>query len=135
MQPDFSCLYVEDDLMSRQVMQMTMEVMMGVQNLTILEDSEDFEHRLKNLSPKPDLVMLDIHVRPLDGFEMLNVVRKQPAFADTKVIALTASVMSEEIEQLRDSGFNGAIAKPFSAQEFPELIERVLAGESVWHIS
>ena len=127
-------LYVEDDSLSREIMTMLMENAMGVEHLTIFADSTDFLSRVQALDDTPDVVMLDIHVKPYDGFEMLTMLRQQPAYSSTKIIALTASVMNEEIERLRVSGFDGAIAKPLSIGTFPELMKRVLNGETIWHI-
>jgi len=129
-----SFLYVEDDPRSREVMQLIMTRAMTVRNLKIFEDSTDFYAKLNGLTDKPDVVLLDIHVKPYDGFEMLEMIRTTPKVKYAKVIALTASVMNEEVEVMRIRGFDGAIGKPLSMSSFPDLIRRVVAGEAVWHI-
>jgi CheY-like chemotaxis protein len=63
------------------------------------------------------------------------MIRELPSFSDTIVVALTASVMNEEIDQLRTEGFDGAIAKPLNREKFPDLLEKILASEKVWHIA
>lgn len=128
-------LYVEDDPLSREVMQMIMGNGIGVTKLSIFEDSKDFMPRLKALNAHPDIILLDVHLKPLNGMDMLKMLRADPEYHTTKVIALTASVMNEEIEQLRASGFDGGIAKPLSVTTFPGLLERITAGETVWHIT
>lgn len=130
-----SFLYVEDDESSRTVMRLIMERALGVQNLTIFEDSSDFMARVKALSNCPDVILLDIHIRPHDGFELLRVLRAEPECRHVKIVALTASVMNEEVEQLRSSGFDGAISKPLGISTFTDLIGHILNGEMVWHIS
>ncbi len=129
------CLYVEDDSMSREVMRMMMQRVPHVEALTIFEDSANFAARINTLTPVPGLILLDIHVAPMDGFAMLAQLRADPRFATSRIVALTASVMNEEVTQLRTSGFDGAIAKPLSLQSFPALIDRIMRGESVWHIA
>jgi CheY-like chemotaxis protein len=131
----YSYLYVEDDPNSREIMQMLMENVMDVRSLSVFDDSKDFFQRLKSLRGSPDVILLDIHVKPYDGFEMLNLIKADPAYDDSKVIALTASVMNEEVTKLRTSGFDGAIAKPVSIQTFPDMIARILAGETVWYVA
>jgi hypothetical protein len=42
--------------------------------------------------------------------------------------------MNEEVEMLQDAGFDGGIAKPIDQQVFPQLIERIMAGEDIWSI-
>ena len=132
---DYAYLYVEDDPFSREIMQMLMENVMDVRNLTIFDDSTNFIDHLKLLQPKPDVILLDIHVKPHSGFEMLKWVREDPAYQNSKVIALTASVMNEEVAKLRESGFDAAIAKPLSMQTFPDMIARVMSGETVWYVA
>lgn len=131
----YTYLYVEDDQLSQEVMQLIMVQSMGVNKLTVFADSSDFMNRLMALDQKPQIILLDIHIRPLDGFEMLRLLRAHPAFSGVKIVALTASVMNEEVERLRHSGFDGAVAKPLSVQTFPALMQRVIEGEAVWHIA
>src|SRR5687767_11761166 len=102
---DHSYAYIEDDSLSREVMKMILERMMKVDHALILEDSTDFVKRLSAMQPIPDVILLDIHVQPYSGFEMLAALRKVPAFTNAIIIALTASVMNDEIEQLREAGF------------------------------
>jgi CheY-like chemotaxis protein len=130
-----SYLYVEDDPLSREIMQMILKDVLGVTNLIMLENSSDFIAKLKSLNANPDVILLDIHVRPCDGFEMLRLLRMESEFQHSKVIALTASVMNEEVEKLRKSGFDGTIGKPLSIQTFPNLLGRILDGQSVWHVA
>lgn len=130
-----SYLYVEDEPLSREIMHMIMSNVIGATKLTIFEDSRDFLARVKALPQTPDMIMLDIHVKPIDGFEMLRLLRADPAFKNARIVALTASVMNEEILRLRTSGFQGAIGKPLSLHTFPDLLQRVIAGETVWHVA
>jgi CheY-like chemotaxis protein len=127
-------LYVEDDLQSRRVMNLLLVADMGLSNVTIFENSEDFMARVLALDLKPDLIFLDIHVRPCSGFEMLAMLRSDEAFHDVPVVALTASVMNEEVINLRTAGFNGVVAKPIKIEAFPGIMERVLNGDEVWQV-
>jgi CheY-like chemotaxis protein len=130
---DAAFLYVEDDPLSREIMQVMLHNL-GYTKLTIFEDSTNFEEQLDNLGFQPTQIFLDIHLKPLDGFEMLRILRRRPDFANTVVIAITASVMNEEVAQLKDAGFDGAIGKPLDFENFAMLIERVLNGEQVWYV-
>jgi len=130
-----SFLYVEDDPRSCQVMELIMKNVMGVKHLAIFNDSSNFLSRLKTIEPQPSVILLDVNIKPHDGFEMLNMIRADSEIKPTKVIALTASVMNEEVERLRTMGFDGAISKPLSVSVFPGLIELIVHGESVWYIA
>lgn len=103
-------------------------------DLVIFEDSADFLTRAAALEPRPSLFFLDIHVRPHTGFDMLEMLRGSEDFATTPVVAMTASVMNEEIQRLRHAGFNGCIAKPIDMDTFPRSVQRILDGESIWNI-
>ncbi len=126
-------LYIEDDPISREVMQLMLQGL-GYSRVTILDSSADFMARIAALPSVPDVIFLDIHIQPHDGFEMLAGLRQHPVFASRSVIAVTASVMNEEVQRLRDAGFDGAIGKPLDFENFAALVERALGGESVWHI-
>ena len=127
-------LYVEDDDGSRQVMQMAQRMSPLAMNIVILEDSHAFEAHLLALDPEPELILLDIHVQPITGFEMLKIIRKHALFDDVPIIALTASVMNEEIDTLRCAGFDGVVSKPIDLDEFPELMQQALLGANIWHV-
>jgi two-component system cell cycle response regulator DivK len=105
------------------------------QSLVTFEDSADFIARVETLTPQPNIIFLDIHVPPYNGFAMLEMLRQNPAYGKTKIVALTASVMNEEIARLRSAGFDGAIGKPLDFEQFPTLLERLIRGDEVWHIS
>ena len=128
-------LYVEDDPPSRKVMSLILTKSAGVANHAVFENSENFLSRLNALAFTPDIFLLDIHLAPLDGFAILQVLRASAEYRSRKVIALTASVMNEEVQRLRAAGFDGAISKPVDHRQIPILLERVFNGESVWSIS
>lgn len=128
----YSLLYVEDDLGSRKVMQGLVELLPLPVLLTTLENSDNFLDHVAAIEPEPDLFLLDIHVKPLSGFEMLSLLRQHEYYQNKMIVALTASVMNEEITRLKEAGFDGMLAKPLKFKEFPNLIERILKGEHLW---
>lgn len=128
-------LYVEDDPSSITIMKLIVENLMKIPSLTIFRGSEGFPEKLNHLEKIPDIFLLDIHITPYDGFEMLAILRADKRFKKSKIIAVTASVMGEEVDQLKQSGFDGAISKPLNISLFPDLIARVVKGENVWFIS
>ncbi|MCI0710063.1 MAG: response regulator [Chloroflexi bacterium] len=135
MYDEHTFLYVEDDSLSREVMSMIFRAAMEIDTLTVFEDSHNFEARLRALPQRPSMILLDIHVPPIDGFGMLAIIKNMPELEGVPVIAVTASVMNEEFNQFKDEGFDGAIGKPVNVETFPPLIERIMNGEEVWHIS
>lgn len=128
-------VYVEDDQNSIIVMKMVVERVMGLSKLHVLQSRADFVQQVKEIGVVPDIFLLDIHMKPYGGIELLSMLRNDPQFQVSKVIALTASVTNEEVALLKRGGFDGAIAKPLNIDIFPELIDRIMNGEQVWHIS
>lgn len=130
-----SVLYVEDDALSRMVVEIILREKMGLLNVAIFSDSSDFEARMDEFAFVPDIILLDIHVKPISGFEMLEILHQNPVYRHKPIVALTASVMNEEVDRLRSAGFNGVLAKPVNADSFPNLLQRLLAGEYIWSIT
>jgi len=126
--------YVEDDKKSRMVMDMLLKEHLNLTKTKILPDSHHFEANINTLPFQPDIIFLDIHMEPLNGFEMLNILRQHETLKAKPIVALTASVMNEEVQQLRDAGFNGVIPKPIDIRTFPNTLNRLLDGEQVWGI-
>lgn len=128
-------LYVEDDPGSRKVMRILVERLEDSVQLVILDDSTDFMQTVHQQDVSFDIFLLDIHVVPHDGFQMLEMIRKDEHYADKMVVALTASVMNEEINRLREAGFDGVLAKPLNFHSFPATFERILNGEHIWTVN
>jgi CheY-like chemotaxis protein len=126
-------LYVEDDTTSRMVMEIVLQ-QMNLTHIAIFENSANFAERLAQLPFQPDLIFLDIHMEPISGFEMLAILRALPQYEKCSIVALTASVMNEEVIKLREAGFNGVIPKPIDIDAFPELVEKLVAGQEVWRV-
>jgi CheY-like chemotaxis protein len=127
-------VYVEDDEASLVVMKAIVERIMKLQTLYVLQNRADFVEQVKQIGMMPDIFLFDIQMKPYDGFDLLAMLRDDPEFNKSKVVALTASVMSEEVARLKRRGFDGAIAKPLNIEAFPDLIAKIINGESVWYI-
>jgi len=81
------------------------------------------------LTHQPDLVLLDINMPHMDGYQVLNVLKSDADLKDVPVIAVTANAMPRDIERGRAAGFNGYITKPLNLTEFLETIDGFLAGK------
>jgi CheY-like chemotaxis protein len=127
-------VYVEDDEASIIVMKAIVEKVMKLQTLYVLQNRDDFMKQVRQIGVTPDIFLFDIQMKPYDGFDLLSMLRDDPEYKEGKVVALTASVMSEEVARLKRRGFDGAIAKPLNIEAFPDLIAKIMNGESVWYI-
>ncbi len=76
---------------------------------------------------QPTLVLLDLSMPKMDGWEMLRRIRAQPETSRIPVIALTAHAMDGDRERVMDAGFDGYISKPFDVMTLPSEIQQALA--------
>jgi two-component system cell cycle response regulator DivK len=84
--------------------------------------------------PRVDLILLDIHLPEEDGYHVLDRLRDDERFQETRVVAVTADVSSTNLSRARAAGFDGFLAKPLNVDLFPDQIRRILDGEAVWDL-
>ncbi len=77
---------------------------------------------------RPDLILLDLQMPVMDGFEVIRALRDTPELHATKVIAVTSFAMKGDREEALKSGFDEYLAKPIDTRRLPEIIKKVLGG-------
>jgi DNA-binding response OmpR family regulator len=75
---------------------------------------------------KPDLVLLDIMLPGIDGYEVCEIIRLNPNFRNVKIIFLTAKGREEEIAKGMALGAEAYITKPFSNAELVAKVKEIL---------
>ena len=76
---------------------------------------------------KPDLVLLDVMMPGMDGWEVCRVIKQHPQLGDTKVVMVTAKGgFEDKFEGLR-SGADDYVVKPVDFKELMDKVERNLA--------
>ena len=79
------------------------------------------------LTSLPTLILLDINMPGMNGYEVLESLRQDPRLRDTPVIAVTANAMPADLERGRAAGFARYLTKPFHIDQFVATITEVLA--------
>jgi CheY-like chemotaxis protein len=79
---------------------------------------------------RPDLILLDIQMPEMDGYEVAAAVREQPTLASVRIVAVTAFAMVGDQERIIAAGFDGYLTKPISPETFVRDVEQFLARES-----
>jgi CheY-like chemotaxis protein len=75
---------------------------------------------------RPTLVLLDLSMPRMSGWDVLKVIRDDETTRDLPVIAITAQVMSGDRESVLEAGFDGYIPKPISVSTIIKTIEEIL---------
>ncbi|HVU79285.1 MAG TPA: response regulator [Gaiellaceae bacterium] len=75
---------------------------------------------------RPALVVLDVMMPRRTGLEVLADLRSDPALREVKVVLLSARVQDTDVEGGLGAGADAYVAKPFTAQELVETVERLL---------
>ena len=75
---------------------------------------------------KPNLILMDIQLPGMSGIEALKALRAAPATAGIPVIAITASVMQQDRQQIMSAGFNGFIEKPINLRVFLDTVQKAM---------
>lgn len=82
----------------------------------------------KTMEEKPDLIILDLKLPKMDGFEVLKKLRSHPSFKNTPVIVLSGYGYQWEMEKASALGANDYLVKPHKKDELLEKV-RSLIGE------
>jgi PAS domain S-box-containing protein len=80
------------------------------------------------LTCSPDLILLDINMPGMNGYQVLEVLRAEASLNAIPVVAVTANAMLRDIERGREAGFTEYITKPLDVTKFIEMIDRLLGG-------
>ncbi len=114
-----SILIVDDDM--RNIFALSTVLQTYDMNIEIANNGHE---ALKKLDEKPDtdLVLMDIMMPEMDGYEAMQEIRNQSRFAKTPIIALTAKAMKNDREKCIAAGANDYISKPVDIDKLMSMI-------------
>jgi CheY-like chemotaxis protein len=73
----------------------------------------------------PDLILLDIMMPEMDGFQTINQIKKHPRWANIPIFAVTAKAMVEDKEVILRNGFDDYIPKPINSSVLSIKIRKI----------
>ena len=119
-------LLVEDNEINQQVAQ---ELLQGAGlEVTIANDGKEGVEAVD--ATDFDVVLMDVQMPVMGGYEATRAIRQKPGFADLPIIAMTANVMAGDRERCIDAGMNDHVAKPIDPDDlFRTLAAYVEPGE------
>lgn len=119
-----SILLVDDDHYAREIFQIVMEH--HEIPFTIVSDAEDALVYLRDNNP--DVVVMDIFLPGMDGYQAVQEIRKTTRGATCKVVATTAYYTNDTPQEVRTRGFDGFIPKPFTPSGLVSYLQSVHTG-------
>lgn len=81
---------------------------------------------------RPDLIFLDVQLPDISGFEVCVRLRREPRFAATKIVMLTAAAQETDVARGLAAGANHYLTKPFSPVRLLSLVESMAPHAPVW---
>ena len=98
----------------------------GYEVVTAYDGREALE---KVKAEKPDLVVLDVMMPYMDGFEVLKALRREPETENLPVIMLTAKAQDKDVFEGYHYGADMYLTKPFNPMELVTFVKRIAAGQ------
>ena len=96
---------------------------------TVVTANDGKEALEKVAEENPDLVVLDVMMPYMDGFEVLQNLRRSPATRDIPVIMLTAKAQDADVFKGWQSGVDCYLTKPFNPMELLSFVKRIFSAE------
>lgn len=116
-------LYVEDSLANLRMVEQLIARQPELKLLSAVTGKQGIELAHTN---QPEVILMDINLPDISGFEALRVLRNDPATAHIPVVAISANAMSHDIEKGLEAGFFRYLTKPVDIDEFMETLDVAL---------
>ncbi len=121
-------LLVEDNAINRQVAEELLEAVA----LEVDVAQDGFEAVWAVKQNQPDLILMDIQMPRMDGYQATRVIRREPETRDLPIVAMTAHAMTGDREKCLAAGMNDHLAKPIDRRElYAALIEWIRPREGL----
>lgn len=105
----------------------SVEYLLGREGFEVLVARDGEEGLARIRADRPDLVVLDVMMPKLDGFEVCKAVRADPSLGGVRILMLTAKGRAAEISKGLTLGADAYIPKPFATRELVARIKELLA--------
>jgi two-component system, cell cycle response regulator DivK len=119
-------LIVEDHADMRELLTWQIELM-GFLPIPAKHGKEGVE---KAVAEQPNLILLDIMMPGMDGWEAARTLRANPETKDIPILAATALFRDSDLKSCLDAGCNGYIVKPFTFQELQGKVREFIASDN-----
>ncbi|HEV2842689.1 MAG TPA: PAS domain S-box protein [Chthoniobacterales bacterium] len=117
-------LYVEDNLSNLTLIEQMLSDQSHIKLITAMQGKLGIELARRH---SPDLILLDLHLPDLAGWEVLSRLQIQEATREIPVVIISADATSRQIKRLMAAGASAYLTKPLDMQEFFRVINETLA--------
>ena len=118
-------LYIEDNRENRMLVRAVLEAA----GYVIAEAEDGLAGIEAAVREQPALILLDINLPGVDGYEIVAILKSFPNLAATPVVAVTAYAMQGDRQRTLVAGCDGYIQKPINVDAFPRQVAEFLAGK------
>jgi len=94
----------------------------------VVEAADGHEALDKALSLRPDIILMDLSLPGIDGWELARLLKQDPRTTGVPIIALTAHALNGEEQRARGAGCDAFVTKPCLPQSLAQELNRVLQG-------
>jgi len=115
-------LVVEDQEDNRQILR----DLLGAVDYEMIEAENGEEALAAVATRRPDLILMDVQLPILDGYEATRRIKADPSLRDIPVIAVTSYALAGEEEKAREAGCDGYVPKPYSLRALLAKIREYL---------
>ena len=122
--PKKKILVVEDDADTVELLQIQLK-QIGYPDVLVATNGLDALDKARE--KKPDLILLDIRLPGMNGFEVTRRLKADPQACPIPILALTAKAMPGDREMCLESGCDGYLAKPILLRQLKAEIEKLLS--------
>lgn len=122
--PDTSILVIEDDEHIGQIL--TFILQRQGYKTSLAADGLAARQQITSTNAPPSLVLLDVMLPYIDGFELVQVIRAQQGWEEVPIVMLTAKHTEKDIVRALDEGANDYVVKPFQPNELLARVRRHL---------
>jgi excisionase family DNA binding protein len=111
------------------VVEIVVRTLQRLGDVELATASDGFEAGLQVATFKPELLVLDLMMPHVDGFEVCRIVRRSPVTAHVKILIITAYGEHKNIQRALDMGANDFLIKPLDIEQLTNKVRALLADE------
>ena len=117
-------LYIEDNTDNMTLVKRILEI----EGYEVIAAKNGAEGLTKAFALLPDLIITDINLPDIDGYEITDTLKRDAKTAHIPVVAMTANVMKKDRENVFQAGCDGYISKPIDVDDLPGQVENFIRG-------